>query len=105
MPQLPGQPPMEWISPPGQAGLRYTEITKDTDPIGEYGVKFTVGERSYLSLIPAEYIDLGRKLISVSVVGLIGDDEYLVGLPRETLTSNNMMQIKKDAPELVYDPQ
>ena len=104
MPQLPGQPPLEWISPPHQAGLRYTDITKDTDPIGDYGVKFTVGDRSYLSLIPAGYIDLNRKLISVSVIGLIGDAEYLVELPRETLTSNNMMQVKKGAPELVHDP-
>ena len=103
--QLPGCKPLRWYPSPKQGGLKYTDISSETDPIGEYAVRFTVGDRSYLSFIPSGYIDLDRKLISVSIVGVIGnEEEYLVGLPRETLTSNNMMQIKKGAPELVHDP-
>ena len=103
--RLPGLDPLTEVSPAKQAGLRYTDISSKTDPIGEYAVQFTVGDHSYLSFIPEGYIDLDRQLISVNIVGVIGDDkEYLIQMPRETLTSNEMMQVKKGAPELVHDP-
>lgn len=95
----------KWISPPQPGALKYTDISSDTDPIGEYAVRFEINGRSYLSFVPVGYIDRKRKLISVSVIGSLKDGAYLIELPRETLTSGNRMKVQKGAPELVYDPQ
>ncbi len=95
----------EWISPPQPGALRYTDISNDTDPIGEYVIRFEVNGRSYLSFVPAGYIDHERELMRVSVVGLLKDGSYLIELPSDTFTSGNRMKVQKGAPELVYDPQ
>ncbi len=92
--------------PPPQLGaLRFTDISNNTDPIGEYAVRFEINGRSYLSFVLADYIDHERELIRVSVVGALKDGSYLSELPSDTMTSGNRMRVLKDAPELVYDPQ
>ena len=95
----------KWLSPPQSGALKYTEISKETDPIGEYAVRFKINGRSYLSFVLAEDIDTERKLMRISVIGFLNDGSYLIELPRETLTSGNRMKVQKGAPELVYDPQ
>ena len=105
MPKLPGQPAFTWISPPQPGALKYTEISSESDPIGEYVIRFMVGDRSYLSSVLAEDLDLERKLLRVSLIAHVEDGSYLVSLPRETLTSGTTVKVWEDAPELVYDPQ
>lgn len=95
----------ELISPPQPGALRYTDISSETDPIGEYAVRFSIDDRSYLSFVHAKYIDLKRKLVSVSVIGKFDDGWYVIDLPSETLTSGSRMKVREGAPELVYDPQ
>ena len=93
MPKLPGQPAFTWISPPQPGALKYTEISSESDPIGEYAIRFTVNDRSYLSFVPGEYLNFKRRLLHVSVIASVEDGSYLVSLPRDTLTSGTTMKV------------
>ena len=94
----------KWISPPQQGALKCVYVGKG-DMDWERAVQFEVDGRRYMSLVPAESVDSERKTLSVSIIGSFTDGSYLVDLPAETFTSGPRLQIKNDAPELVYAPQ
>ncbi len=92
-----------WISPPQQGALRCSYVDDEKSSI-EFAVQFKVNGHTYTSFVPAEAVDLNKKRISIHIIGSLKDGSYLIDLPSDTLTSGTRLKIRRDDPELIYDP-
>ena len=94
----------KWFSPPRLMALKCTFISeKNSAP--EHVVRFEVGGKSYTSVVPMGAIDPERQRIFVYAIGASKDGSYLLDLPSDTFTTGSRIKVRRDAPELVHDPQ
>ena len=93
----------EWISPPRRGALQCTFVGDDQSSI-EFPVQFKVNGHTYTSFVPAETVDLERRRVLIHIIGSLKDGSYLIDLPSDTLTSGTRLKVRRDDPELIYDP-
>mgnify|MGYP001091052303 CR=1 FL=1 len=88
-----------WQLEPIPAKIQCTLVTKGLHK-DEYSVQFIGDGESFTAFVPSAYVDVANKRIMVSVVAEF-DDNYLIDLPVDTLTSGPRIRLPKTSKVLI----
>ncbi len=83
------QRPPVWRTDPESVWIHCKPIDWDAQPyqaLGELVVHFSLGGKMYTTFAPRELIDVQRNLMQAAIIADC-DDDLLVQIPAETLTS------------------